>query len=494
MSDIPIQRIEKGLSAGYSLFYVICQEEGRLERILEEISARHYGDGRPLTVWTGAEGFRTREGPLEAETDPLQAIRYLASTQRDALYLMKDLPSYFGDHPALVRALRDLDQQLAGRGVHVFLSHPQLVLPETLKNQVFPVELGMPSGQEILDFLGQAVKANLLPAQSEDWLFQCASAMKGMTLYEIDHLLLRLVREKRLGLAEALPEIIEAKSAILMKEGCLKYIGDTMDIEHLGGLDNLKEWVQSRKVLFSQQAIKSGMPLPKGVLFMGVSGCGKSMAAKVIASTWNLPLVRLDMNLVLSGAFGTPEYAFDRALRVAEQISPLVLWIDEMENSFGYDIGSRGGNTNIFSSFLTWMQEKPDAVFVVATANRIEMLPAEVIRKGRFDQLFFLDLPSDEERKMIFRIHMAALGTDVDALNLNLFVAATRDWSGAEIEQVVKAAHIRAYMENRPLQQNDIIWNTARMVPLSRTMGEQIKQLRQWAQSRATPASKKAEG
>jgi SpoVK/Ycf46/Vps4 family AAA+-type ATPase len=492
MGDTAIERIKKGLSAGYSLFYVLCQEEGRLERMLAEISAAHYGDGRPLVVWTSAGGFHAHEASLDGTTDPLQAVRYVASSQQDALFLMKDLPMHLGDNPALVRALRDLDQALAERDVHVFLSHPQLVLPETLKGQVFPVELGMPSGREILDFLRQAVARNLLPAQTENWLLECGSAMKGMTLYEIGHLLRHLVRDKRLALAHALPEIIEAKSAILMKEHCLKYVGDTMDIEHLGGLNNLKEWVQSRKALFSHQALQSGMPLPKGVLFMGVSGCGKSVAAKVIARTWNLPLVRLDMNLVLSGTFGAPEYAFDRALRIAEQIAPMVLWIDEMENSFGYDVGATGGNTNIFSSFLTWMQEKPDAVFVVATANRIEKLPAEVIRKGRFDQLFFLDLPNDEERKMIFRIHLAAFGSDAEALNLNLFVAATRDWSGAEIEQLVKAAHVRAYAENRPLSQNDIIWNTARMVPLSRTMGEQIKELRQWAQTRATPASIKA--
>jgi hypothetical protein len=493
MNDTPIQRINKGLNAGYPLFYVICQEEGRLERMLEEVSAAHYGDDRPLVAWSSAAGFHTRAGVLETITDPLEAVRHVATTRGDAFFLMKDLPIHFGDSPALVRALRDLDQALAGRNSHVFLSHPQLVLPESLKSQVFAVELGMPSEQEILDYLGLSFTPDWPPAQREDWLSLCAPAMQGMTLYEIDHLLRRLTRENKLRQDDALPEIIEAKSAVLMKEGCLKYVAHNVDIAHLGGLENLKEWVRSRKPLFSREAYQSGLPLPKGVLFMGVSGCGKSMAAKVIASTWNLPLVRLDMNLVLSGAFGAPEYAFDRALRVAEQIAPLVLWIDEMENSFGYDVGATGGNTNIFSSFLTWMQEKPDAVFVVATANRIEKLPAEVIRKGRFDQLFFLDLPSDEERKTIFRIHIAAFGMDADAFNLNLFAAATREWSGAEIEQVVKAARIRAFTENRPLVQNDIIWNTARMVPLSRTMGEQIKELRQWAQTRATPASKKTE-
>jgi len=200
------------------------------------------------------------------------------------------------------------------------------------------------------------------------------------------------------------------------------------------------------------------------------------------------------MNLVLSGAFGAPEYAFDHALRVAEQIAPLVLWIDEMENSFGYDVDTRGGgnNPNIFSSFLTWMQEKPAGVFVVATANRIEKLPAEVIRKGRFDQLFFLDLPADDERASILAIHLAAAGADPAAFNLKALAAVTRNWSGAEIEQAIHAAVVHAWQEQRAFTERDVMWSTSRIVPLARTMEEQIKQLRFWSQERATPASRKA--
>jgi SpoVK/Ycf46/Vps4 family AAA+-type ATPase len=315
--------------------------------------------------------------------------------------------------------------------------------------------------------------------------------MKGMALNEVHHLFVRLVAENKLDIDAALPEVHAEKAAALLKEGCLKYVDKTVAVDQVGGLENLKEWVASRKALFSKAAIDAGVPMPAGVLFTGVSGCGKSMAAKVIAGAWELPLVRLDMNLVLSGAFGAPEYAFDHALRVAESIAPLVLWIDEMENSFGYDEGGGGNNQNIFSSFLTWMQEKPGAVFVVATANRIDKLPAEVIRKGRFDQLFFLDLPTEEERRAILAIHIKAFGGDPAAFNLNFLVAATRGWSGAEIEQAIKAAVIRAYPEGRPFNDKDVIWNTARMVPLSKTMEEQIKHLRQWSQTRATPASRK---
>jgi len=228
------------------------------------------------------------------------------------------------------------------------------------------------------------------------------------------------------------------------------------------------------------------------VLFMGVSGCGKSMAAKAIATAWNLPLVRLDMSLVLSGSFGTPEYAFAHATRMAEEVSPIVLWVDEIENSFGYDDQARGsgGNVNIFSSFLTWLQEKSPKVFVAATANRIQQLPAELMRKGRFDQLFFLDLPNKQERKEILAIHIRGNGGDPAQFDLGYLAATTRDWSGAEIEQAVKSARIDAYQEDRPFEERDVVRSAVATIPLSRTMVEQIKAIKDWCFKRAISASK----
>lgn len=493
LRDTAVNRIRKGLLSGYPLFYLQGDEENRLVHLLADLAREHYGNDDAFIQWSATQGFHTRSGPVEAILDPIAALQYVAASGRRAFFLMKDMPALFADHPLLTRALRDLYHDLADTGTHLFLSYPDFKLTEELKKQVFLVTLEMPSEREILDHLRTLVGREKLSPE-EDWLLQCAAAMRGMTLQEVNHLMTRLVRERKLEIEAALPEIIEEKSYALLKEGCLEYVAKRVDLDQVGGLDNLKEWVASRKSLFSRHAFESGIPLPAGILFMGVSGCGKSMAAKVVASAWNLPLVRLDMNLVLSGAYGAPEYAFDHALKVAEGIAPLVLWIDEMENSFGYDLRSGGGNNNIFASFLTWMQEKPPTVFVVATANRIEKLPAEVIRKGRFDQLFFLDLPTEEERKAIIGIHIKALGGDPAAFNLNLLVAVTKNWSGAEIEQVIKAARVRGYQENRMFNDNDIVWNTARMVPLSRTMEEQIKQLRLWSINRATPASKKAEG
>jgi ATP-dependent 26S proteasome regulatory subunit len=488
------RRIEKALAARYPLVYVRCQEEERLENLLNQVSADHFGDARPLTVWTRTRGFTVGRKVVAPICDPLDALRHIRDSVAGGFYLMADLPAMFAECPSLIRGLRDLYDDLAGRDIFVFLSSARLEIPEALQHQMFVLEMGAPSEAEIVAALeGFAAEHGLAGRMDGDWMTQAASAMKGLMLNEVRHLMLRLVAEDRLDLVASLNEIHEEKAAALMREGCLKYIGKTVDIEQVGGLDNLKEWVLSRSGFFSSSGLAADVPLPSGVLFMGVSGCGKSMAAKVIASAWRLPLVRLDMNLVLSGAFGSPEYAFDHALRVAEQISPLVLWIDEMENSFGYDVATRGGgnNPNIFSSFLTWMQEKPAGVFVVATANRIEKLPAEVIRKGRFDQLFFLDLPSEEERASIFRIHLKAVGADPAAFNLKTLTVITKNWSGAEIEQAIRAAVVHAWQEQRPFTERDVLWSTTHTVPLSRTMEEQIKQLRLWSQERATPASRK---
>lgn len=486
-----VARIGKAIAGGQPLIYVRCDEEDRLERSLAELSASHYGDARPVHVWTLTSGFAGEGG--SSIHDPLAALQGVLAAPREAFYLFKDLPLLFGARPELVRALRDLYLVLAGSRTRVFLSCPLWEIPEPLARQVFTAELRAPDEQEILAEVRTLASAPAAGGAVPDpWLRQAAASMKGMMLNESRHLLQRLASEGKLGTEAGLAEIRQEKATALMREACLKYIPDTVDIERVGGLENLKEWVVTRRSFFSGARADARVPPPSGVLFMGVSGCGKSMAAKVIAAAWSLPLVRLDMNLVLSGAFGAPEYAFDHALQVAEQIAPVVLWIDEMENSFGYDSEShRGNNPNIFSSFLTWMQEKPPGVFVVATANRIQLLPAEVIRKGRFDQLFFLDLPTEEERTGIIEIHLRAAGADPGTFNLKTLAVLTRSWSGAEIEQAVKSAAVHAWEEGREMNERDLFWSASRIVPLSKTMSEQIKALRTWSQDRATPASHK---
>ncbi|HEY7160013.1 MAG TPA: AAA family ATPase, partial [Acidobacteriota bacterium] len=312
------------------------------------------------------------------------------------------------------------------------------------------------------------------------------------TLNEIQHTLNRIFRSKKMDQADVLKEIFVEKEMMIKKTGYLEFVPPSYDMSQIGGLDNLKDWAIRREKLFSKEALDAGMPVPKGILLMGISGCGKSLSAKTISTLWKVPLFRLDMNLIFSGMYGNPELAFNRALGSIEAMAPAVLWIDEIENSLGMDEGQSGSNTHVFSTFLTWLQEKPPMVFVAATANRIHALPAEVIRKGRFDQVFFIDLPNDEERKQIFEIHLRRHGADLAKFDLVFLSAATRGWSGAEIEQAVASARVDAYHNGKEFEIGDITRNTSKMVALSKTMEDQMKKIRSWAFGRATPASKYA--
>ena len=486
------QKISRGLQSRYPLIYVLGWEEGRIEDLLSLVASSHYGEEGHLLTWSQARGF-TKNGELvEAITDPTEALSHIAATTERAIFLMRDLPAWFNANPALVRAAREVYYRLKDKGIHVVLTHPELIIPESLKKELYLIEMELPSEEEILD--------HLTPGEdhagiSRDQLYRIAGAMKGLSLNEVDHLQNRIFQGEPMDASQALVEITEEKAQLLRKESCLRFFPSLHALDSVGGLDNLKTWVMKRKDLFSEKAYEQGVPVPSGILLMGVSGCGKSMAAKAIAATWELPLVRLDMSLVLSGSFGTPEYAFEQATRMAEEVSPIVLWVDEIENAFGYDDHGGGGahgagNVNIFSSFLTWLQEKDPRVFVAATANRIQALPAELMRKGRFDQLFFLDLPHKDERREIFRIHILANGGDPADFNLGYLAASTKEWSGAEIEQAVKSARIDAYQQDRPFNERDVVNNIVSIIPLSRTMIEQIKAIKDWCFKRAITASK----
>ena len=492
MQESAFQQISRGIIARYPLIYILGWEEARIEKTLSQVSEKHYLDKRPVITWTAGKGFYTSEGPVADIKDPVLAIEYISNSDSQAFYLLKDLPAFLQNNLLLERTLRDLYQQNKDRDAFVFFSYPDLQLPDSLKKEVLLVGFEQPTDDEVYHFIRDSLREyNLFDKISDDWIKTTSIAVKGLGLEEIRHLLLTLLRVKKLKPDEVAFEAQRQKGQILKKESCLRFIPAITGLDEVGGLDNLKDWVITRKELFSREAIASGIMPPSGILFMGVSGCGKSMASKVIASAWNVPLVRLDMNLVMSGVYGTPEYAFEQAISMAEKIAPIVLWIDEVENSFGYDEGtSQGGNINIFSSFLTWMQEKSPDVFVAATANRIRMLPAEMLRKGRFDQVFFLNLPNFEERKEILSIHIRANGRDPDGFKIDMLSSITDKWSGAEIESLIRSARIDAYKNKTDFTDKDILRNAGQMVPLSKTMEEQIRELTGWSFNRATPASR----
>ena len=487
----PAVQIDSSIASGTPVIYVATWEEERLEAMLGKASHTLFGDDRPLWLWTAARGFSTGPGKDRKLVDPIDALSYIASEGTDAICLMKDLPSHFESNPALIRAVRDVYDSLSSRPGTVVLSHPHIIVPPALSKELYVLELPLPDADELLDLLQSLNDGYDRKKQPEaQWLERVSTAMQGLTLNEARDLFRQMVSESMLDIEAALSGINQAKAQLLMKENCLEVISKTYDIDQIGGMEKLKKWVISRRDLFSKEARDAHIRAPAGILMMGVSGCGKSLAAKTIPSVWGLPLIRLDMNKIMSGGWGAPEVAWERAIRAAENAAPVCLWIDEIENSFGFlNDAATSGNMTIFSSFLTWMQEKPDNVFVAATANRIEILPPEMIRKGRFDQLFFVDLPESPARIEILRIHLQNQGADPDQFDLEHMAKLVTGWTAAEIEQMVKAARIDAFTAGRELIYDDIIHNIYRIVPLSKTMSEQLNALRIWSHNRATRAN-----
>jgi len=322
----------------------------------------------------------------------------------------------------------------------------------------------------------------------EPLLNQFAHALLGLTLDEARYALRRALSVSPTLGAEAVPALLEEKRLLVNRSGVVEFIAEGGSMSEIGGLDGLKKWLLERRRLFDMRDSLSAEIVPKGILLMGIPGCGKSLSVKAIASHFGLPLYRIDMIEIFSGRHGKPEGVFVAACRMMEDMAPAVLWFDEIE--MGITSTESGGEQGrIFAFFLTWMQEKTRGLFVAATANRIDLLPAEMIRKGRFDEVFFVDLPLDEERIEIFRIHLARRGVDLSGLNLHHLIQFTNGWAGAEVEQCVVSAVTKARLADRDVTDEDLIGIAAKTVPLSRTMHEQINHIRAWAFERALRAS-----
>jgi SpoVK/Ycf46/Vps4 family AAA+-type ATPase len=312
-----------------------------------------------------------------------------------------------------------------------------------------------------------------------------------LTLDEARYALRRgLAGSGRLG-PESLPAILEEKKLLVNRSGVIEFVADPTNLGQIGGLETLKAWLLERRKLFQMRDSVSSEIVPKGLLLMGIPGCGKSLCVKAIASSFQLPLYRVDMIEIFSGRHGKPEGAFVAACRMMEDMAPAVLWFDEIEMGIT-STDSGGEQGRIFAFFLTWMQEKTRGLFVAATANRIDLLPAEMIRKGRFDEVFFVDLPLDEERVEIFRIHLERRGVDAGRFNLEQLTEFTVGWTGAEIEQCVVSALTKAQLADRAITNQDLVTTAVKIVPLSRTMKEQINHIRSWAFERAVRASPRA--
>ncbi len=477
-----LEQLHTALASAYPLIFLVSPEEERMLAVVERLAAGAKPQPLPVRVWNCVDGF----GEDGGRPDPLEALAWVRDAADRGLYAFKDLDTMLGD-ARVRRRLRDVAVAVRGSGRFLLLLTPRGEVPELLKPISYLVISPLPDEGELRALVTARVGDRADAATAE----RLVTALKGLSLTEAEHLLRRLLsRHRELGEA-FFAEVLAEKEQVSRKEGILEFVPPDPDLPDLGGLDQLKEWVRERAGLFTAEARRQGLPQPRGVLLMGMSGCGKSLAVKVIAREWGLPLFRLDMNLVFAGVHGSPEWVFHRALTAVESVAPAVLWIDEIEMGVaGYNEGETGSLTRIFSTFLTWMQERRGEVFVAATANRIHLLPAEIIRKGRFDQVFFVDLPNEEERKEILAIHLRRHGMDPGRFDLILLASATRGWNGAEIEQAIASARISAHARGTEVTQNDLLAACGKIIPLSRTMEEQIKAIRSWAKTRALPATR----
>jgi SpoVK/Ycf46/Vps4 family AAA+-type ATPase len=479
------QSILELFESGRPLTYIRSSEEQRIANALGEVAGVLLPAG-PVPVWTWSltEGLHRSGHAAEAETrSPRAVLDFIAAHKEPAIFHLKDFHEPLRESSEIRRRLRDVYQSCLDQQKFVVITSPVGEIPHELERSIIFLELRPPDFVELSAFLRKES-----PHADAVILHQFARALQGLTLDETRYALRRaLAADAKLG-PDALRALLEEKRMLINRSGVIEYISDVSDLDVVGGLETLKKWLRERQKLFQMRDNLDSEIVPKGVLFMGIPGCGKSLCVKAIASAFQLPLYRVDMIEIFSGRHGKPEGAFVEACRMMEDIAPAVLWFDEIEMGIT-STESSGEQGRIFAFFLTWMQEKTRGLFVAATANRIDLLPAEMIRKGRFDEVFFVDLPHEVEQVEIFKIHLLRRGIDPARFNLEQLTKFTVGWAGAEIEQCVISAITRARLDDRELVEQDLINIAVKLVPLSRTMKEQISHIRAWAFERAVRAS-----
>ena len=478
--------IREVFESGRPLTYIRSSEEQRVGSVLREVAGNWRHKQKVIVyTWSCTKGMGTEDHPHEPGTEvPRAALEFIQAHPGPAIFHLKDFHESLRESADIRRRLRDVYYACIDRQKFIVIGSPVRYIPEELERAMIYLELRTPDLTEMAAFLRTEANGQV----AEAILDQLAPALLGLTLEEAHYAVQRaLVHGQTLSTA-SVPALLQEKQMLINRSGVLEYVADGKDLQEIGGLEGLKQWLTERRKLFDLRDALKAEIVPKGVLLMGIPGCGKSLCVKAIASSFGLPLYRIDMIEIFSGRHGKPEGAFVEACRMMEDIAPAVLWFDEIEMGIT-STESSGEQGRIFAFFLTWMQEKASGLFVAATANRIDLLPAEMIRKGRFDEVFFVDLPHDAEQIEIFRIHLLRRGVEIADMNLAQLTKLTGGWTGAEIEQCVVSALTRARLADRDLTQDDLIDIAAKFVPLSRTMKEQISKIRSWAFERAIRAS-----
>lgn len=495
--------IETLIRARYPILYLITSEEMRVQNLIVEIAAKRQ---KKVFEWTFSNGIVPAgssiqsKGSRNASTkDPLAALDQVIEQVEPAIFLFKDFhPFLTKNNFAIIRKLKDIALHLKNSFKTIILISPVMEIPAELDKEITVLNFPQPTKDDLgamLDKIIAEVRDHKqikieLDAEGRERLLQAAL---GLTLGEAENVFAKIiVQEQRLS-GDHVNAVFAEKQQIIRKSGLLEYYAAEEDFSNVGGLSVLKEWLTKRAIAFTDEARAFGLPAPKGILLLGVQGCGKSLCAKAVSRRWQLPLLRFDMGRMFGSLVGSSEENVRRAIAVAESVAPAVLWVDEIDKAF---VGSQssgatdGGTTaRVFGTFLTWLSEKKAPVFVVATANDVSQLPPELLRKGRLDEIFYVDLPSEEERAEIFKIHLLKRGRDPEQFDLPALVQASHDYSGAEIEESIISALYDAFYSREELSSSYVLASLAETVPLAKTMSEKINALRKWAIGRARNAS-----
>jgi SpoVK/Ycf46/Vps4 family AAA+-type ATPase len=470
------------LRACYPLIYIPTNEEERVEKAIA--TATEKLGKRNVYVWDFVNGYQDNPNHVGfGKRNPLQALEFISKMPVNAggVFILRDFQRFLEDI-AISRELRNLARILKSQPKNIIIIAPEVELPKELTEVITVIDFPLPTAPEIkieierlISATGQSLSAKLLA--------ELVRAAQGLSLERIRRVLTRAIASSGTLEPEDVELILEEKRQSIRQTQILDYYPATEQISDIGGLDNLKNWLLRRGGAFSEQARTYGLPNPRGLLLVGIQGTGKSLTAKAIAHHWHLPLLRLDVGRLFAGLVGESESRTRQTIELAEALAPCILWIDEIDKGFaGLDgKGDSGTTSRVFGTFITWLAEKKSAVFVVATANNIRALPPEMLRKGRFDEIFFVSLPNQTEREAIFKVHLAKLRPhNLGNYDIKRLAYETPDFSGAEIEQtIIEAMHI-GFSQNRDFTTDDILEAASQIVPLAKTAQEQIEFLQKW--------------
>jgi hypothetical protein len=484
------------LQSRYGLLHMDTEEEERALSLLHHVADRIRV---PLFTWTRIKGITRVDlrGSIFDTKEPGKALAHVAAADIPAIYHFHGIGAHLESDEVFRAHLKAGARKLEEMDGAIVLTGSQIVFPPDIDPMAATVVLPGPGEEEYRDLLAnlirdlgnrQYVEVNLTREEMAGLL----KHLSGLTLLEAQKILTKAIIEDHRLTAADIKHVIEAKKAVIEREGLLEYYPVEQTLADIADLATLKGWLAKRRnvVTHPLRAEEFGLPFPRGVLLLGVPGCGKSLSAKAVAREWGLPLLKFDTSNLYNKYIGESERNFKRAIRAAERMAPVVLWIDELEKAFAAGGTEDGGvSQRILGSFLSWMQDRKGEVFIVATANDIERLPPEFLRKGRFDEIFFVDLPDRPTRKEIFRIHLENRSQPTSAFDLDALAGATKGFSGSEIEEVVVSGLYTAFSEETTLHTTDLLKEVKGTVPLSVTMGERVAALRDWARGRTVPAN-----